>query len=118
MADLLRAPSGGEALRILFRYISLVADDSIASTLVDAIPEAKPEVKDALMTLAEKWLAEGEAKGEAKGKAEALQKLLTLKFGELPQPALARLDAASPGDLDRWLERVLTTATLEAVLET
>jgi hypothetical protein len=70
------------------------------------------------MTLAEKWMAEGEAKGKAEGKAEALQKLLTLKFGELPRTAFARLDAATPGDLDRWLERVLTTGALEAILDT
>ena len=125
MAELLRAPNGREALRTIFRYITLVADDSIASTLADAIPEAKPEVKEALMTLAEKWMAEGEARGEAKGEArgeargeaKALRKLLMLKFGELPQTTLARIEAATPGELDRWLERVLTAATLEAVLE-
>jgi hypothetical protein len=77
MAELLRAPSGREALWTILRYIALVADDSVAATLAAAIPEAKPQVEEALMTLAEKWMADGEAKGnaegEAKGNAEALE---------------------------------------------
>lgn len=121
MALLLRAPNGPEALRTLFRYITLVADDSIATALAHAIPAATPDVKEAFMTLAEKWLAEGRADGEAKGKlegkAEALRKLLTLKFGELPDSALTRLGTATLTDLDRWLERVLAANQLEDVLD-
>ena len=117
MAELLRAPNGREALWTVFRYITLVADDSVAATLAAAIPEAKPQVKEALMTLAEKWMAEGEAKGEAKGKAEALRKLLTLKFGALPEIAATRIASAPQADVDRWLELVLSASTLEGVLD-
>ena len=117
MADLLRAPTGREALGTLFRYITLVADDSVSTRLAEAIPAARPDVKEAFMTLAEQWLAEGAAKGKLEGKAEALRKLLTLKFGELPAPALARLTSAKLADLDRWLERVLSADKLEAVLD-
>jgi predicted transposase/invertase (TIGR01784 family) len=63
-----------------------------------------------------KGRAEGEAKGRAEGKAETLRKLLTLKFGQLPEGALRRLGAAKEQDLDRWLERVLTADSLDAVL--
>ena len=121
MAELLRAPNGREALFTLFRYITLVADDSVATTLAAAIPDAKPQLKEALMTLAEKWMADGEAKGkaegEAKGKAEALRKLLTLKFGPLPDATASRLSAATQADVDRWLELVLSADTLQAVLD-
>jgi predicted transposase/invertase (TIGR01784 family) len=120
MAELLRAPNGREALWTLFRYISLVADDSVATTLSQALDAAQPEVKEALMTLAEKWKAEGEAKGiakgEAKGRMETLRKQLTLKFGELPESAARRLASASEAELDRWVELVLAADTLDAVL--
>jgi hypothetical protein len=42
--------------------------------------------------------------------------LLQLKYGDLPEPALARLHSASVDELDRWAERVLTAATLGEVL--
>ena len=67
-----------------------------------------------------KGRAEGEAKGRAEGRAEGkvetVRKLLTLKFGQLPEAASLRLDAAKEPDLDRWLERVLTADSLDAVL--
>jgi hypothetical protein len=113
MAQLLAAPNGREALRTIFRYISLVADDTVAATLSDAVQAAQPQVKEALMTLAEKWMAEG----EARGKAEVLRKLLALKFGELPEVAQLRIARATEADLDRWAARVLSTETLAGVIE-
>jgi predicted transposase YdaD len=54
------------------------------------------------MTIAEKWKAEGEAKGraegKAEGKAETLRKLLTLKFGALPEGTARRIASASTAD--------------------
>jgi hypothetical protein len=64
------------------------------------------------MTLAEKWFTQG----EAKGKAESLRKLLTLKFGELPQAIAQRLATASEPELDLFIERVLSAATLDQVI--
>jgi len=113
MERLVGAPNRIEALQTLSHCIALVANDSVASTVAHATPDANPELKNALTTFAEKLTAESEAKGEGK----ALRKILTLKFGELDQAALARLDAAKPGDMDRWLGRVLTADTIETVLE-
>jgi hypothetical protein len=73
-------------------------------------------VKEAIMTAAEKWVAEGEARGIAKGKAELLRKLLTLKFGELSEEAQQTLARASEIQLDRWTERILSAETLDAVI--
>jgi predicted transposase YdaD len=63
-----------------------------------------------------KGKAEGEAKGKAEGKAELLLKLLTLRFGELPQAARARLAAADEQALMRFTERVLSASSLDEVL--
>lgn len=64
--------------------------------------------------------AKGKAEGEAKGKADALRsvlaKLLTLKFGTVPQTAQLRIATASETTLERWAELVLSAPSLEAVL--
>jgi len=66
-----------------------------------------------------KGRAEGEAKGRAEGRAEGeaslLETLLTRKFGQLPEAVRVRLHSATPTDIERWAERVLTASTLDAV---
>jgi hypothetical protein len=63
---------------------------------------------------------EGEARGRAEGRAEersaVLTKLLVLKFGPLEPAQQARIAAATPEQLDRWLEQVLTAGSIDAVL--
>ena len=44
-----------------------------------------------------------------------LVKLLTLKFGTLDDLTSARINAASPAELERWIERILTAPHLAAV---
>ncbi len=68
--------------------------------------------------------AKGEAKGEAKGKAEGkaegkaddLQRLLTRRFGPLPDWARARLAGAEIPQLDVWLDGLLDAPSLEALI--
>jgi flagellar biosynthesis/type III secretory pathway protein FliH len=124
LARLLDGPNGRQALWTLFRYILAVADEAAAQSLAQALQARKPEAKEAIMTLAEKWFtegraegkAEGRAEGKAEGKAESLRKLLTLKFGDVPQPVLHRLANASEAELDRFTERLLSAATIDEAL--
>ena len=60
--------------------------------------------------------AEGRAAGKAEGKAETLRKLLSLKFGALPDTAWQRIAAASEAELDGWIERLLSADSLESLL--
>jgi hypothetical protein len=60
--------------------------------------------------------AKGRAEGEAKGRAEVLLKLLEKKFGSVGPEIRDRVVSATIQDLDRWVERVLSAATLEEVL--
>ena len=113
MAKLRAAPNGREAFWTIFRYIAVVADESVATILSQAMEAAHPNDKDAQMTtLAEKWTAEG----KAEGKADTLRKLLTLRFGELSEATQLRIASASEVQLDRWVERVLTADTPDAVV--
>jgi predicted transposase/invertase (TIGR01784 family) len=54
--------------------------------------------------------------GETRGRADALLKLLGLRFGPPSAEVRARVDEANDQQLDFWLERVLTAATLDEVV--
>ncbi len=118
-----RTPDGMEALRIVFRYLTLVGDGFSWSDFHAKIIELAPEAEDAVMTIAEQLIAQGEAKGrvegEAKGRVEGkidlLTKQLRLKFGEVPPHYQTRMVAATPAELDTWAERVLLATSLDAV---
>jgi hypothetical protein len=83
-----------------------------------------------------KWMREGERKGKREGKREgklegertgklegklegkrdALKRLLRVRFGDLPPWAQARIDAATLGQLDAWLDGLFQAATLDVLL--
>ena len=66
--------------------------------------------------LIERGRQQGREEGAQRKARELLVKLLERRFGPLPEAALARVDAADTAELDLWVERVLTAATLAEVL--
>jgi hypothetical protein len=54
-------------------------------------------------------------KGRAEGESRIITKLLTLRFGKLPEWVEARLAEAKPEQLEAWSQRILTANTLEDV---
>ncbi len=56
-------------------------------------------------------------KGEKKGLRGAVLRQLQRRFGPLPAPVRERVEQASQGDLERWLDQVLTASTLAEVLD-
>ena len=60
----------------------------------------------------EKWMAEG----ETKGKLETLTRLLTRRFGPLPEWVAERLASASVEQLEAWFDSGVDAATLAEVL--
>lgn len=65
--------------------------------------------------LKEEGRSEGLTRGRAEGRRESLKKLLALKFGDLSLEQGAAVDGADLDTLDRYLERVLTADSLDAV---
>jgi hypothetical protein len=59
---------------------------------------------------------EGKAEGKAEGRMEMLLKLLTLRFGPLPEPIQTLIRGLQDAQLDTVAERVLTAPTLEEAL--
>jgi hypothetical protein len=52
---------------------------------------------------------------KAQGKAESLKRLLTRKFGQLPQAIEAKVALATVEQLDAWFDGAIDAATLESV---
>jgi hypothetical protein len=120
------APDGGAAIQRIFRYIFDVDDqltvDELRQLATTTIGE---DVEEAIVTLADRLREEGRIKGEQRGELrgslqtqrKVLLKLLTLRFGALPESASSRVNGAATDVLDTWTERVLTAPTLADVLD-
>ena len=57
----------------------------------------------------------GRLEGHLEGRADTLEKLLRLKFGDLPDAIAQRLRQASDAELDLWSERILFVNSIEEV---
>ncbi|HSN98802.1 MAG TPA: hypothetical protein VLS89_10975 [Candidatus Nanopelagicales bacterium] len=66
--------------------------------------------------LEEKGRLKGQLEGQLAGQRTALLDLLGVRFGELPEGAVAKIQAADAQRLRTWLIRVLTAPTLADVL--
>ena len=109
-----RAPNGLDALRLLLEYISLTSDAE-PSNIAEFAKQIGPVAEDAYMTAAEKLVQQGEERGRKEGQAELLLRQLELRFGNLPEGVSKRVQQASDTDLTRWVERVITAASLDEV---
>jgi predicted transposase/invertase (TIGR01784 family) len=58
---------------------------------------------------------EGMQKGRQEGEQILLQRMLTRRFGEVPDWAQKRLLQASPEQLEQWADRLLDATTLDSV---
>lgn len=115
LTAILERPGGIDHLVALLTYIESVGE-APTGELHDLFAKLGPEAEEAYVTTAEMLRAEGEARGEARGRAEALEQLLTLRFGPLPPAALDVVRAASVDQLETWTSRVLTADTLDQIL--
>ena len=57
---------------------------------------------------------EGRVEGRLEAKQEILQRLLTLRFGALPKESLSKIAQASSSQLERWIDKVFLTDSLES----
>ena len=60
--------------------------------------------------------SEGRTEGETMGKAKSLKRLLTRRFGSLPDWAFQRIEGASLEQLDLWFDDVLDAESLSNLL--
>ena len=81
--------------------------------------QSTEKTEETEMSIYDAILAEGRAEGLAQGQVAALRSLLTFKFRlkALDERYEARLKAATPDAIDRYLQRVLVADSLAGVFE-
>jgi predicted transposase/invertase (TIGR01784 family) len=106
-----------EELEALAMQHPIMKDAKDALEKLSADPDAREraERREIELKLYEYGAAIVRAEGRLEGKQSALLGLLTTRFGDLPSAVQTRLATAAEVDLDRWLKRLLSAETLEAV---
>jgi hypothetical protein len=102
----------GSPLRVLFVYMFRVIDPRYRDQLRAKLRKLSPRLQEVAMSIADLLHDEG----FAKGRITTLRRLLVFKFGALDAASDARLQAAPPEAIDRYLERVLTENSVAGVL--
>lgn len=100
----------------LLRYLTLLAEQFTLDEIRANLRQQAPLTSEVMMTAGEALLSQGRAEGRAEGRALALRQLLVAKFGALAATHEAQLASATAEQLDRWLGRILTAATVDDVL--
>jgi hypothetical protein len=79
-----------------------------------------PDEADIMSSFSERFIEQGVERGERlgvrKGEATMLLSLLKLKFGDVPEPIRAKVNAADADTLLRWSERILTANDIGQVV--
>jgi predicted transposase/invertase (TIGR01784 family) len=117
--EVFRAPNGSRALNVVWRYIFAVNERTPKNEMVALLARAAPaEVKEDIVNVADQFREEGRQQGLQQGLQRGLLKQLRVRFGPLPEAAVARVNAGDLAELELWAERVLTAPTLADVLAT
>ena len=95
-----------EAALAVVRYHVEVSEEPIPVAL-EAAAEADPDLERSCMTLYERLQRQGEA--------ETLLRQISLKFGTPGPDTMSRVQNATKAELDKWVERILTAPSLEAL---
>jgi hypothetical protein len=109
--------SGSDAMKVLIEYLFEVLDPVYFDLIRAKLRKLGTRSREIAMTIAEYLEEQGRTKGRAEGLMAALRRQLVYKFQALDAAAEARLQAATPEAIDRYLRRVLTADSLDAVFE-
>jgi hypothetical protein len=109
MVEAERASVGIGSFATLIRYMFRVLDPVNLDDLRAKLRELGPRTEKVAMNIAEHFHEEG--------RIATLRSQLVFKFHTLDADYEARLRAATPGAIDRYLERVLFADSLAAVFE-
>ncbi|MBL4686956.1 MAG: hypothetical protein JKY37_20340, partial [Nannocystaceae bacterium] len=75
-----------------------------------------PQAEQVVMNSVERLREEGRQEGRQEGRRATLLKLLRVKFGQVVETDVARVNGADDEVLEQYLERVLTADSVAAVL--
>jgi predicted transposase/invertase (TIGR01784 family) len=120
--EVARAPNGLKSLAQVLCYI-LEVNDHVEREALQALLEREigPEAKEAIVTAGQQLIEQGRQEGRQEGRREGecavLLRQLRRRFGDAVDAAIEqRIAIASPEQIDTWIERVFSAATLTEVL--
>jgi hypothetical protein len=115
-ADVITMWLSDAARRALEEFMSLHGFEFQSEFAKRYAAEGRKEgIKEGIKEGHKEGLKEGLEEGHKEGQRKSLMKLLTLKFGELPDAILQRIRAADDAHLERWTERILVAGTIDDV---
>jgi predicted transposase/invertase (TIGR01784 family) len=113
--------AGLDHLRVLIEYLFRVVDPVTRDMLRAKLQALGPRAEEITVTIAdqihEEGREEGHREGRLEGRRDTLRSLLVFKFQALDAAAEARLQVATPEDIDGYLRRLLVAESLDAVFE-
>ncbi|HWB79084.1 MAG TPA: Rpn family recombination-promoting nuclease/putative transposase [Nannocystaceae bacterium] len=114
------ATDGMRAMQLVLAYLNRVLEREHFDEFRDKMVELAPATEEPTMRYSDYMIEKGREQGIALGRTEGqratLVKQLTLKFGPLDGDTLARIDAATPLELEHALEKILSADALAGVL--
>jgi hypothetical protein len=114
MREVLEARHGLGAQAAVLRYIHLVNDRVPPGEVARRLEQLLgPACKEAYVTYGERLIQQGIERGER----QLLVRLLSRRFDPLPDHTTRRIEAASRAELELWADRVITTSSLDEVLQ-
>ena len=117
----LQRPAQNNLRRIIKEWLLSLLKNHLPDTQVNELRDLTEIETMLARSWSEKWLEQGRnegiEKGEIKGEATVLTKLLTKRFGELPNWALEKLDSADLQQLEKWTERLFDSENLSDFFE-
>ncbi|MFT3772193.1 MAG: Rpn family recombination-promoting nuclease/putative transposase [Minicystis sp.] len=114
--ELRAAPGGQEALELMWRYVFTVSAPPSPEALVERLLlVVGEEEKEEIVTAAEQLMERGREQGRVMEQREILLEQLRVRFGAMESAVEARVLAADPAQLRRWLLRFATAATVAEV---
>ncbi|HEX6812790.1 MAG TPA: DUF4351 domain-containing protein, partial [Planctomycetota bacterium] len=104
-------PGGQEIMNKLYSYVFTVSKDD-PRHLRAAYARISKTCEEQYMTVGEKLIEEGRQEGAQR----TLLMQIEQRFGAVHPTVAQRVEEASPDQIDRWLRRILTAATLDDLL--
>ncbi len=118
--QLLTTEHGRRGLFCIFHYTESVHPSLDRASIIRLLaPVVGPELEHTMLTYEQ--LVEQKAsekvfeKAFNKGRQSDLLRLLTRRFGTLPEAVAARVASAGADDLDQWFDRLLDAASLDEI---
>ncbi|EDM79155.1 hypothetical protein PPSIR1_27353 [Plesiocystis pacifica SIR-1] len=127
--EVFEAPDGVQAMTKIFHYIACIAQRVQVQEFHAKLDEHVPQTREVMKTYYEELMEEGMAKGLAKGREEGREQsrietlqetlidLLSAKFDLRELEHAERIRSANEARLRRYITRILTAETVEAVFD-